>query len=88
MDRLARVMLNAIRGWHAYLEIDFHSRPSAINLRNLESHATQLMNALMKLFVGIPAEIVSIRVAKRSACSNTVYPLMLLLVGHQSIMIC
>lgn len=86
--KLARVTNNVILGWHVYLEINFHSIPCAINLRNLESHATQQKNALMKQCAGIRAEKASIKVVKRNACSNIVCLLMLLLAGHRYITIC
>jgi hypothetical protein len=68
----ARVMLNVIQGWHVFQGIDFHMRHSVTNLRNLESPVIQMRSASMKHCVGIPVEIVSIRIERRNACSNTV----------------
>lgn len=73
VGRHVPVTLNAILGWLACLEIDFLMRHSVTNLRNLESRVIQMRSALMKQCVGIPAEIVSIRIGRRNACSNTVY---------------
>jgi len=47
-------------------------RHSVTNLKNLESRVTQMKSASMKRCVGIQAEIVSIRIERRNACSNTV----------------
>ncbi len=73
VGRHVPVTLNAILGWLACLETDFLMRHSVTNLRNLESSVIQMRSALMKQCVGIPVEIVSIRIGRRNACSNTVY---------------
>jgi hypothetical protein len=73
VGRHVPVTLNAILGWLACLEIDFLMRHSVTNLRNLESSVIQMRSALMKQCVGIPVEIVSIRIGRKNACSNTVY---------------
>ena len=73
VGRHVPVMLNAILGWLACHETDFLMRHSVTNLRNLESSVIQMRSALMKQCVGIPVEIVSIRIGRRNACSNTVY---------------
>jgi hypothetical protein len=73
VGRHVPVKLNAILGWLACLEIDFLMRHSVTNLRNLESSVIQMRSALMKQCVGIPVEIVSIRIGRKNACSNTVY---------------
>ena len=71
VERHALVTLNVTLGWHGFQEIDFLMRHSVTSLRNLESRVIQMRNALMKPYVGTPVEIVSIKIGRRNACSNT-----------------